>query len=251
MTPPLHAEVAGRADGVPAVLVHGFLSSNAQWDLNRERLGARLRLVQVELLGHGRSPAPDDPEAYAPDAVVERLDSVRELLGIDRWFVVGHSMGGAIGIRYALTHPDRVLGMVFTNSRAVFGVGRDPDEPPRIPADLRRLPQHPIHATRFPSDVQARMVAAADAMDPAVVERVVTHVGGWRSADELGRLAVPTLLVNGRWEKAFQPHVAVVRDTIDDVTIVELEGGHSINIEQPEHFDRAVLDFVAAAGPDR
>lgn len=246
MTFPLHVDEAGRSDGVPAVLIHGFLSSNVQWERNRARLGADLRLVQVEQLGHGRSPAPTEPDAYAPRAVIEHVEAVRRALGIDRWFVIGHSMGGAIGIRYALAHPDRVLGVVFTNSRAVFGVGRDGASEPAIPDDLRRLPQHPIHASRFPSDTKARMVAAADAMDPEVVARVVAQVAGWRSGHELERLTVPTLLVNGRWEKAFQPHVAHVRDAVADVRIVDLEGGHSINIEQPEAFDRAVLEFVAA-----
>ena len=53
------------------------------------------------------------------------------------------------------------------------------------------------------------------------------------------------MLVNGRWETAFQEHVPTAAARIPDFHLVELDGGHSINVEQPEAFDRAVLDFVA------
>ena len=71
----------------------------------------------------------------------------------------------------------------------------------------------------------------------------------WRCDDELHQLAMPTLLVNGRWEKAFQPFVEVAQRSIPQLEVVSLEGGHSINIEQPEGFDRAVLAFTAAHRP--
>ncbi len=247
----------GNPDGPAALFVHGFMSSNLQWEPNLERLGAELRTVLVEQRGHGASAAPDDRDEYRPTSVIAEIDAIRRRLGIDRWWLIGHSMGGAVCARYAIEHPERTLGLVFTNSRAVFGVESAPDAQREAErrsvrvedgADLRQLPFHPIHAKRFPQDLQAKMVAAADAMEA----RAIRHLGGvadaWRSRDRLHELAVPTLLVNGRYEKAFQPWVPVAREEIADLRIVELEGGHSINIEQPEAFDRAVLDFVADRG---
>ena len=76
---------------------------------------------------------------------------------------------------------------------------------------------------------------------------VFAHIGAtgaWESREELHRLEVPTLLVNGRWESRFQPCVQEAVDQISDFRVVSLEGGHSINIEQPEGFDAAVLDFI-------
>lgn len=241
---------AGKPDGQPVVLIHGFMSSRHQWDLNLERLGAELRTVLVELPGHGDSPAPADPASYAPPSVLGAIDEIRQRLDIERWWVVGHSMGGAVGIRYALAHPGRTRGLVFTNSRAVFGIQRPADGPPeplrpRSVEDLRRLPFHPVHAKRFPAELRERMMAMADAMDPSAVTNLGASAAAWRSRDELGQLQVPALLVNGTWEKSFQPHVPDAQATIPDLRIARLEGGHSINIEQPEAFDRAVLDFVA------
>ncbi len=246
----------GNPAGPPALFVHGFMSSNHQWDLNLPRLGAELRMVLVEQRGHGSSVTPDDPDEYRPESVIAELEQIRERLGIDRWWLVGHSMGGAVCVCYALEHPERTQGLVFTNSRAVFGIEQASDEQRAAERrsvrvedgdDLRRLPFHPIHAKRFPADLKAKMVAMADAMEARAIRDLGSVATSWTARHRLGEVQVPVLLVNGRWEKAFQPWVSVARETIPDLRVVELDGGHSINIEQPEGFDRAVLDFVEAA----
>ncbi len=241
----LNVRDAGNPAGPPVLFVHGVLSSNLQWEPNLARLGAELRTILVELPGHGASPTPEDVSAWRPAALLGELERIRVELGVDRWWVVGQSFGGAVVIRYALAHPGRVHGVVFTNSRAVFGVGgTDPGRRSTPPTDLRKLPFHPIHASRIPADLQARMVDAADAVAPEVMGHVSATVGEWCSRDDLDRLTAPTLLVNGRWETAFQRWVPVARSSIADVSVVDLDGGHAINIEQPGGFDSAVLDLI-------
>lgn len=245
----LHYLDGGNPDGPPVVFLHGFLSSNLQWELNRTRLESELRTIYVELPGHGSSPAPVDVAGCTPAVVLSAIDTIRADLDIDQWIVVGQSLGGAIGLRYTLAHPDRVRGVAFTNSRAVFGLSRTgpPSQAPKpqTTRDLRKLPYHPIHAKRFPDELKAGMVAAADAMQPSTVEYLATHSGSWRSVDDLTELSCPVLLVNGTWESAFQPHVARAEDAVADLRVVHLEGGHSINVEQPDAFNEAIVDFVA------
>src|SRR6059058_4727521 len=98
------------------LMVHGFLSSRAQWGPNLTALAPVTRPVVLELWGHGRSPAPTDPPRYHPDAYIEAFDQLRTQLGVERWFLCGQSFGAALTLRYALTHPDRVMAQVFTNS---------------------------------------------------------------------------------------------------------------------------------------
>lgn len=252
----LHVEDAGDPDGPPVLFLHGFMSSNLQWEPNRDGLAAELRLLLAEQPGHGRSPGPDDPAAYRADAVLDQLDDIRRDRDIDRWWLVGQSLGGAMLMRYALRQPERVAGLVFTNSRAVFGLaGRRPasedsQEQSGLPAEptrelIRALPYHPSNAKRIPAVLQARMVEAADAMPIAVFRHLRTG-GPWHSTDDLHRLEVPTLLINGRFEQAFQPCVEQARAAVPDLRIVDLDGGHSVNIDQPEAFNQTVLDFISA-----
>lgn len=258
--PGLHVEEAGNPDGPPVLFLHGFMSSNLQWVPNRQRLGGELRLLLVEQPGHGGSPGPDDPAAYSAETVLAKLDQVRRERNIDRLWLVGQSLGGAIAMRYAINHPDNVAGLVFTNSRAVFGLagkqaddekqqdgkrGGPPSEPNR--ESVRNLPYHPSNAKRIPSELKDKMVQVADAMPMAVFRHLRTG-GPWDSTDDLDRLTMPTLLINGRFEKVFQPCVQQARAGIADLRVVNLDGGHSVNIDQPEQFNRAVIDFIRSAG---
>ena len=67
--------------GPHLLLVHGFLSSRAHWLLNLDALSTFCRPVVVELLGHARSPTPEDPAPYAPVAYVAEFEAIRETIG--------------------------------------------------------------------------------------------------------------------------------------------------------------------------
>ncbi|MBI5505747.1 MAG: alpha/beta hydrolase, partial [Deltaproteobacteria bacterium] len=91
------------------LLVHGVLSSRAQWSPNLPALQSVARPVIVELWGHGRSPSPSDAARYDPAAYVREFEKIRETLGAQRWLVCGQSLGGALTLRYALDHPQRLI----------------------------------------------------------------------------------------------------------------------------------------------
>ena len=237
-------EVTGNPSGPTMVMVHGFLSSNVQWERNVDALGERLRLVRVELLGHGDSATPDEPAAYAPAAFARSLEAIREHVGVERWWVCGQSLGAAFSLRYVLGHQDRVQGVVVTNTRAAFGTGRSDPDTDYTTIDLREVPFHPIHAKRFPAGIKERMVAKADAIPGYVLNHTISHRDTFSVVDDLRELTVPLLLVNGRHERVFQPFVDEVRHALAELEIVHLDGGHSINVEQPHAFNLAVLDFI-------
>lgn len=239
----LFAEEAGNPDGLPLLLVHGFLSSAVQWDLNRAELGEHYRLIIVELPGHGRSPVPAQPHGYSVDALVAGFEQVRLDHGIDTWWVCGQSLGAGIAIQYCLARPGNVDGLIFTNSRAAFGIKRQGLQPDL--SSTRDLSIHPVNAKRLEPAIRDRMVAAADAMSIEAVQRFIERRHTWSSVERMSELTMPVLLVNGRWESAFQPHVETVREVIAHVQIVDVEGGHAINAEQPLAFNTAVIEFIS------
>jgi len=106
--------------GPAVMLLHGFLSSRAQWRANLPGLGKFCRPVTVELWGHGRSPTPDDTRQMEPLAYVEQFEAIRRELGIDRWYVVGQSFGAGLTLLYSLQHPQVVFGQAFCNSNSAL-----------------------------------------------------------------------------------------------------------------------------------
>lgn len=255
------AHLDGPEDAPPLLLVHGFLSSHRHWDLNTQ-LQQRFRRVRVDLPGHGEAKGGEARGPVGPDLSPERLvaglDGLRERLGFERWFVCGQSFGAGLTLRYALDHPDRVVAQGFTNANGAF---RGPwpaerrDEHGRAMraietdgvAGLRTLSFHPAHAKRFPGPIRERLAADADAVDRATILTLMREATPHLSVrDRFARTGVPTLLVNGLWERSFQPVRDWALGALPSLQVVNLEGGHSINIEQPEAFDRAVCDFFLA-----
>ena len=258
MTP--YYEVHEGGSGPYMLLVHGFLSSRVQWRVNLPALKRVVRPVLLELLSHGRSPAPEVPEAYAVQAYIDAFEAIRLKLGVERWFVCGQSFGAGLATQYALEMPERVIGLVITNSISAFSPKGDPERAATQSerarsieaggkAALEGLRIHPRHAKRFPEDIKAEMVADADRIAPEGILRSISLTSPSLSiADRLGEIRVPTLLVNGTWEKRFQPMRDRAASLIPGVKVVDLPAGHSVNIEAAEGFDAAVTAFVASLG---
>lgn len=255
--PRLHYEVHGTA-GPFTLLVHGFLSSRAQWLPNLSSLSDFCRPVVVELLGHGRSPTPDDPALYTPQHYVEEFERVRLALGCERWLLCGQSLGAALTLRYALDHPERVIAHVFTNSNSALA---EDDWTERVrpameaqarglQAEGRRLldqhPFNPARARRLPREAQEALTAdyALHTLQGIAYTGLYT-VPDSSARGRVGQNAVPTLLVVGEREERFRAHRDFAERTMPRLEVVGLNAGHAVNLEAPEGFNAAVATFFA------
>jgi pimeloyl-ACP methyl ester carboxylesterase len=256
----LHVEVHGDR-GPHLLLVHGMLASRAQWQPNLPALCRVCRPVVVELLGHGRSPSPEDPSCYAPAAYAAHFERVREGLGVPAWFVCGTSLGAAITLRYALDHPQRVLAHAFTNTNSALADsawveqtraamrGFQASVEAEGAAVLERLPVHPKHARRLPVETRDRLVADASLHSPQGVARTALHTVVESSVrDEVSSAAVPMLMLYGTREQRFAEAAQHARVAIPGLEVVELDVGHAVNLEAPREFEAALVDFLARAG---
>lgn len=246
--------------GPHLLLVHGMLSSRAQWLPNLEALAQVSRPVVVELWGHGRSPAPADPARYHPDHYVEEFERLRRELGADRWLVCGQSLGAALSLRYTLTHPERAIAQVFTNSTSALA---ESDWGPmvrtameeharRIEAEgraaLEESPVHPRRSRRLPPAVRDALVADCEKHDPrGIAQTGVFTVTDSSVRDRIHENRVRSLLVVGGRERRFIPHRAFATEHMPRLEILELEAGHAVNIEAAEGFNTAVTEFFGAA----
>jgi len=254
----MHVEVHD-GTGPHLLLVHGICSSRAQWRPNLAGLAEVSRPVVVELLGHGRSASPAEPEAYTVAAYVARFEAIREDLGAERWAICGQSFGAGLTLNYALTHPARILGQVFTNSASALA-RRNPaitDEmrlarlagfEDRGRAALEAMPFFPKRSGRLAPAVEAELMADAERISLTGVAQGLRYTApGLSVIDRFAQTRVPTLLVNGRREKSFQPVRDEAARLLPALQVVDLDGGHPVNLDQPEAFNDAVRAFLAAA----
>ena len=109
----LEVDDGGRG-GLPVVLVHSLAGNSTHWTAQLEHLRRDRRAVALDLRGHGRSEPPKDGD-YTIAAMAGDIAAVVDTLGLDRFVLVGHSMGGGVALAYAGAHPDRVAGLVLVD----------------------------------------------------------------------------------------------------------------------------------------
>jgi pimeloyl-ACP methyl ester carboxylesterase len=230
--------------------------------LNLDALAAACRPVTVELFGHHLSPSPQDPACYTPDYYVRCFESIRTALGTERWFVLGYSLGAGLILRYALSHPDRVRGQIFTNSTSGLADGSRQaafeataaEAAARIRAGghdaMARIPVHPRHGRRLPKPVYDALLRDAETHDP---EGLANTIGITTPATSMrARLhenTRPACLIWGTRERRFREAAEFARAAMPRLTVVPLDAGHGMNMEQPDAFNDAVLGFLAQCPP--
>ena len=245
-------------EGPFLLLVHGILTGRSLWRANLAALSRVARPVVVELWGHGRSPAPEDPERYRPEALVRAFDEIRRELGADRWILCGQSLGAALTLRYAFDAPERVLAQIFTNSTSALadadwaastrahapGLADVLEKGGRVA--LERLPMHPIHAKRMAAEARAALLEDTSLLDAGGVARLMRYTIPESSVRRrIAENRVPTLLVCGEREQRFEPHRRFAEQTMPQLEVVPVDAGHAVNVEAAEAFDAAVTAFVA------
>ena len=255
----LHWEDHG-GDGPPLLLVHGMLSSSAQWLYNIEPLKEVARPITVDLLGHGNSPAPTESEPYLPASYLAEFERMRSVIGAQRWFVCGQSFGATLTIRYALEKPGVIMGQVFTNSASALARGEDAERMVTGAVKQGRalmegktkvadMPIHPLHAKRLDPTARDKLIKEAAKVNVEALGRTFEHTLATASqADRFHETSVPTLLVVGSRETRFEEHRRFAEEALPNLEVVEVDAGHAVNIDGAAAFNAAVAAFIRKWG---
>jgi len=113
----IYVETVGRADGIPAIYLHGGPGSGCQPDHRRLFDPERFHAVLFDQRGAGRSRPKGGRENNTLPHLIADMEVIREQFGFPRWIIVGGSWGATLALAYAQAHPERVSGIVL---RATF-----------------------------------------------------------------------------------------------------------------------------------
>jgi pimeloyl-ACP methyl ester carboxylesterase len=238
--------------GAPLVLVHGYLGGSAQWQAELARFSDRFDVIAPDLPGYAGSAALPPPERIAAfaAAVVALLDE----LGIGRFTLMGHSMGGMIVQELAATHPDRVARLILYGT-GPLGAMPNRFEPletsrARLRSDGVAQTIRRIGATWFRQGAAAEgfeIVAAlgAQATEAAALAGL-DAMSHWDGRGALGRLTMPTLVLWGDGDRSYRwPQVETLWQGLPDAALAVVPGtAHAVHLEKPALFHALVADFV-------
>jgi pimeloyl-ACP methyl ester carboxylesterase len=248
----LYYELHG-TQGPYLLMVHGIMSSRAQWIPNLRALTEFCRPVIVELFGHGRSPSPKNDEAYFPESYIQEFEIIRCKLGLANWFVCGQSLGAALTLRYSLLHPTRITAQIFTNSRSALSDAAESENMKRLVrsmlaggrGSLDRLPINPARSRFLDPEIKKALVKDIDLIHMEGFANNLLHLIPRCSVrKQLHEIRVPTLLVAGRFDERFSSLMPIAIESIPTLEYVELDGGHAVNIDAADRFNGALQEFI-------
>jgi pimeloyl-ACP methyl ester carboxylesterase len=231
------------ADATPVVFAHAFAGSSIQWAPQLDHAGAARRAVAFDFHGHGRSEAAAGSR-FDVGSFVEDIAAVADGLDLERFVLVGHSLGGAAAIAYAAERPDRVAGLVLVGTpgrmeddqvAAVFKA-LDADYDGTMSGINRRLLASATPATR------RTVEGESERMPETRARRIIAGTFAFDPVPPLEAYAGPKLTVSPPQEGPMQPLHQLVAG-VDHETV---EGtSHWIQLDDPERFD-AILDAFLA-----
>jgi pimeloyl-ACP methyl ester carboxylesterase len=265
----LHYEEAG--SGTPMLFVHEFAGDARSWEPQLRFFARRYRCIAFHARGYPPSAVPSDPAAYSQDRATDDIAEVITGLGLGRTHVVGLSMGAFATLHLGLRHPALARSLVA----AGVGYGAAPGKRDQFRAEVEAT------AARIAAEGMERMAAIysrgptrlvfeekdprgfaefrAQLAEHSTEGSALTMRGVQRERPSLfdleagfRRMTLPTLVIAGdEDDPTLEPSLYLKRVISTAALLVMPKCGHTMNLEDPDAFNRAVLDFVTQVDAGR
>jgi pimeloyl-ACP methyl ester carboxylesterase len=216
--------------------------------------------IAIDHRGHGKSGAPDEEDAYSIKIFSQDIYGLMQSLGIAKYCLVGHSMGGFMSLQHVLDHPDKVSALVLVDTSS---------------GDFERAPGYEEHRAKLDELARNEGLEAAFEYDaansPMRVERFKQHpeqyeisrqktlqtsVNGyiyvartfnqWEPVtSRLNEIDVPTLIFLGEEDEGFIKASQIMEESIKGARLVTVPGvGHNPHEEAPDIFNKEFMAFI-------
>lgn len=251
------------------LLVHGLASNAGFWRYTIPELAKKYRVIAVDLPGYGKSAKGD--YTYSMDFYATQINEFLSEKSIDKVVYVGHSMGGQIGLTFALKYPEKLEKLVLASPAGVesFKPGeakwlRNVFRIDEITASGEEIVRANLNRNFYRWDekyewmVEERIRMAKAEEMPAFAHAVIQSVGAMLdgpTSNKLDKVKTESLIIYGENDglipnpflhPGFTAAVfAKAKESMPDVRLIEIpKCGHLLQIEKPEIFSKHIIDFV-------
>ncbi len=257
----LYYEVHG--EGFPLIWSHEFAGDCRSWEPQVRFFTRRYQVIVYNARGYPPSDVPTDLDSYSQEHAVEDLRGLLQHLGIGKAHIGGLSMGGSTALNFGMTYPHMARSLI------VAGTGTGSSDPElfrkRLEEFARRLEVEGMAGlgdyTRGPHRIQllrkdpkgwrefADYFSEHSGVGSALTFRGIQgrRPPIFELEEKLRALDVPTLIMVGdEDDPCIEPSIFMKRCISRSGLVVFPQAGHTINLEDPDLFNRTVLDFLTA-----
>ena len=246
------------------MFAHEFAGDITSWEPQVSFFARRYRVITYCHRGYLPSGVPDDPDAYSQDRLVADIRELLLNLGVEQAYIAGLSMGAATALSFAIDHPDMCRALVVASTgtgstdrdthleawrESVIrlqseGIAGFADEYASGPTRVQLRRKDPVGWEKFRSGLAGHSAqGSALIMQGIQLKRPTVY----QLEEQMRRLDVPTLLMVGdEDDPCIEPMLFMKRCIARSGLAMFPQSGHAINLEEPDLFNRAVLDFLTA-----
>jgi pimeloyl-ACP methyl ester carboxylesterase len=230
--------------GEPIIFIHGAGGNASIWHYQAEFLKSSMKVVPVDLPGHGRS------KGNGYNTIEGYRDSIHRMveeLNLRDAYLAGHSMGGAIAMSYALSYPAMVKGLILIGTGArlkvvpaiLDGVLRDKKKAVEMIAEM-------VLSKHTPVSLREVISGEIGLCDKEVIHGDFSACDRFDMMETIRDLATPTLIICGNDDMLTPPKYArFLHESIGGSVLVTVDrAGHMVMVERPEAVNMAIGDFV-------
>jgi len=260
----LHYEEAGA--GKPLIFIHEYAGDCRSWEPQMRLFSRWYRCIAFNARGYPPSDVPEDPEKYSQARARDDIRSVLDHLKIDKAHVCGLSMGGFAALHFGIAYGARALSLAVGGCgygaepakrdqfRAETNAAADQIEKQGMPEVAKRYSLGPTRVQFQNKNPRGWREFADQLAEHSTLGSTLTMRGVqgrrpslWELVDDMKRIDAPTLIVTGDEDDPCLEPALLMKRAIPTAALAVLpSAGHTINLEDPEEFNRVLFNFLAA-----
>jgi 2-succinyl-6-hydroxy-2,4-cyclohexadiene-1-carboxylate synthase len=249
--------------GSPLVLLHGFTGSSQNWQPFMSDWAARHQVIAIDLLGHGRSQCPPDPQRYHIEQAAADLVVILAQLDLGTIDLLGYSMGGRLALATAVAAPARINTLILESASPGLETAAERHERCQRDQQLADFIEHegiaafvdyweqvPLFASqqKLPADVQARLRQQRLLNRSEGLANSLRGMGTGQQPSywsSLADLTMPVLLLTGELDHKFVAINQRMSHLLPNAMLnIVPDAGHTIHLERPLLFGQLVREWL-------
>lgn len=256
-----HIELMNEDKDQALVFLHGFTGSTKTWYKIVPHF-EEYKIVLIDLLGHGGTDSPKDPQRYSMEQQLRDLEKIFDHLGLTKVALAGYSMGGRTALAYACTFPERLSALLLESSSPGLKTEEQRSERRRNDGRLAERitsggiisfvdswEKIPLFKTQdaLPEHVKAEVREERLAQNPIGLANslIGTGTGAQKSYWEtISQLQMPVLLVTGKLDEKFTEIAEEMVSLMPNAVLSEIMAGHALHVEKPAEFATIVGEYL-------
>lgn len=260
----VHVEVFNDGAKNTLVLLHGFTGSTKTWHHVVKELPTSVKVIAIDLIGHGQSTAPQTIDAYSMEAQIQLLEDLFEQLVVQSFTLVGYSMGGRVALSYTARFPKRVTQLILESASP--GLEGQAERLARKNADdaladkivhngLQSFIEKWENIPLFATQKQLSPIIQAEIRNERMMQREIGLANSLRGMgtgvmpslwNELQHLAMPVTLITGELDQKFIALNEQMQQQLPNAKHILVPAvGHAIHVENPTKFATIVKETIS------